>query len=245
MYQESSWDPLSSVCAAPPHKFPGLQGRLFPTFLHLYLWVPQSPHLLCQSIPHHAFFPLNIWELATSQSHAWRALCRVSHMHRKESASKTQLFSLAAYIFDSPSEIQFAQLLNLLARIWWNGEILDSYNSTSFTKTSDYILETKFLSHVSTTAATIAAVSTPHLFALKQPPHNWDLTYDPSIWKELLLKLAVNSEVQTSSRPATVTCLHPNAGLFVLAPALGYAALSLRCQHNQSWIWTQKKRYLV
>lgn len=125
------------------------------------------------------------------------------------------------------------------------GDIRHSYNSTSFTKTSDYILETKFLSHVSTTAAAIAAVSTPHLFALKQPPRNWDLTYEPSIWKELLLKLAVNSEVQTTSRPATVTCLHPNAGLFVLAPALGYAALSLRCQHNQSWIWTQEKRYLV
>ena len=86
-------DPFTSVHAAPPHQFPGLQGRLLVTFLHLYLRVPQSPHLLCHPAPHHASVPLKGRELVTPPSQAWRALWGVPHMHRRE-RSKNSAYSV-------------------------------------------------------------------------------------------------------------------------------------------------------
>lgn len=142
MYQESSLDPLTSVRAAPPRLFPGLQERLLPAFLHLYLWVPQSPHLLCQPAPHRAFAPLKVQELVTPQSQAWRALRGTTHAQEGERSKNSAYSVLLTIYLVLPLKLTVCTTFEPTGpHLVGRGDTRYNCNSTGSTKTSDYILE--------------------------------------------------------------------------------------------------------
>lgn len=130
------------MCSPSSSQFPGLQGKLLLTFLHFYLWAPQSPHLLCQSAPHRAFAAPKVREHVTSQSQVWRALLGGTTHTWEGECSKSSAYSVLLTMFDSPSETQFSQLRNPLAHICWGEEIPDTVTILQvLQKTSDYVLE--------------------------------------------------------------------------------------------------------
>lgn len=135
----------------------------------------------------------------------------------------------------------------------WRGDTRYIYNSTSSTKQSDNVFERVNLScqchgcrnSCSEHSTPICFETTPTQLRLyiwpiyigKAPAKTYsqlrdaNLTreklcfcYSPDSWTGLPF-LSQQSHSAPSSRPAPVTCLHPNAGLFVLAPTLEDAAM--------------------
>lgn len=171
--------------------------------------------------------PLKVREILTLQSQAWRALWAVPNMLRKGRTPKTSAYSVLLCVVDAPSETYclYSFWTHCPTHIWWGGEIPDTITILWFYKD-------KWL-HITESSS---FMSVPRLWEFLQgafstylPSDNTHTSetfmYDPDIWEQLLLKLAVNLEMQTREKlcfcysPDYLTGLSPLTSLPSLRPA--------------------------